>query len=174
MRQDRQAKAMKKRHEESVSKKKAAVGDIVALKMDPHDATKPQALLAIAFETGDDAAGGCMVVTKHGIVAKEPGCQKLFIPCDKYKVLDSNCAIPTELLRIKESIDDDQFDTDEHKKVTMTQAYFREYGQTTCGKKKCKCKGLCSKNCGCVKLQQKCHSGCGCGGKCNNPKNGCY
>ena len=165
---------MKKRHEEAVTKKQVQVGDIVSLKMDPRDATKPQGVLAIVFKTAKDGAGGILVVTTHGIVTKVPGNKDYYIPCDKYKVLEPGCAIPTALLRIKENILDDEFDTDEHKKITLTQTYFKEYGRTSCGKKKCKCKKVCAKNCGCVKLNQKCHSGCGCNDNCGNPKNGHY
>ena len=173
-RQDRQAVAMKKHRDEAVVKKQAKVGDIVLLKLDPRDVTKPQALLAIVFDTAKDGAGGCMVVTVHGVVCQQPGCKRYYIPCDKYKVLDPGCAIPTALLKIKESVLAGEFVGKTQKKVTLSQSYFSEYGRSTCAKKKCKCKGLCSKNCGCVKLNQKCHSGCGCGGKCNNPKNGRY
>ena len=47
------------------------VGDIVSIKMDPREATKAQALHGVVFERVEDAAGGCQVVTVHGVVSKD-------------------------------------------------------------------------------------------------------
>ena len=162
---------MLKRRQEALAKVQGEVGDIVKIKMDPREATKAHALLGIVFETVEDAAGGCRVVTVNGVISQDPGNKLYFIPCDHYKVVDHDCTIPTNLMEIRQAVLDASFDASQHEHMSLTKAYEREYDQTTGGKKKCKCKGVCAKGCGCIGRGQRCHSGCLCNGNCANPKN---
>ena len=111
-------------------------------------------------------------MTVHGVISKDSKEDHIyFLSCDRYKILDHGCTIPTKLMRIQETIKNKTFDEGKHKNITLKPAYHCEYGRTTFGKKKCKCHGVCAKACGCVKMGQRCHSGCLCNGNCANQHN---
>ena len=103
--QDAQKVAMLKRRQEALARVQGEVGDAMSIKMDPREATKAQALHGVIFEAVEDAAGGCQVVTVHGVISKDLKENHIyFIPADHYKVLEHGCTIPTKLIRIQETV----------------------------------------------------------------------
>ena len=170
-RQDKQKVEMVKKRKDAIAAVAGKVGDLVSLKMDPREATKAQGIVGVVFETAANGTGGCRVVTEHGIISIQPGNKDYFIPCDRYKVLDPTSTIPTKLCAIRQLVNNKTFLLGKHVHISLTQAYKREHGRTTCGKKKCKCQKVCGVHCGCVKVNQRCHSGCLCNGNCANPNN---
>ena len=162
---------MVKRRQEAIEAIAGKVGDLVSIKMDPREATKAQGIVGVVIEAAANGTGGCRVVTEHGVISIKPGNKDYYIPCDRYKVLDSSSTIPTKLCAIRELVENKSFYDRKHIYVSLTEAYKKEYGRTTCGKKKCKCTKVCGVHCGCVKVNNRCHSGCLCNGNCANPNN---
>ena len=62
------------------------------------------------------------MVTVHGVISKDSKENHIyFLPCDRYKVLDHGCTIPTKLMRIQETIKNKAFDEGKHKNITLNQ-----------------------------------------------------
>jgi hypothetical protein len=64
-----QGKKMRAARKRDVQKRGAVVGSKVNVKLDRRDVTRPQGLIGIAIKVS--SAGGCYIVTRHGIIGKD-------------------------------------------------------------------------------------------------------
>ena len=120
-RQAIQAEKMKKRRTDSST---ASVGNIVALKMDYRDVTHSQGVYGIVYDVSKSGAGDVCVVTQYGIVVTGQSKSPLWVPSDRYKILDNDVVLPVELLYdIRKDVLDGKFDPKKHPRITMNKAH---------------------------------------------------
>jgi hypothetical protein len=121
--------------------------------------------------------GGAQVATSSDLLVQSLK-KDFWIPDDQYVVRykpDEDSAIPPELQKIRESINNGAYNTtnkvkrstiEEVHKLLTDQVSPQKMGKCHCLKEKCK-----SKHCGCALHGRKCTSACICNGNCTNPNN---
>jgi hypothetical protein len=172
-RQDHQAMKMKQWRKDDKSSD-CALGAVVCLQMDHRDVSHPRGVLGVVFEISTSGAGGCRIVTEHGIISTgRTSSSVYYVPSDRYLVMASDAILSTKLAEIQTSVLNQSFNADNFAKISMTKAHALAYKEMPGGKHKCKCTKGCSNNCGCAKKKVKCTSACRCNGGCNcsNPFN---
>jgi hypothetical protein len=165
-RQDEQAAIMKRVRQKHGGK--AKVGDIIAIQVDYRDVSHPMSVHGVVFEYSNRGAGGCRVVTETGIIRKAGNDSKYFIPISKYKVLDLDVIVSSELRKLQQTVVDGTFIESSMKQQTIQKIHEEVYGLIPESNKVCKCKNKCKMSCGCVRNNRKCTVKCGCKGMCDN------
>ena len=152
--------------------RKARVGSKVNVAIDERDIHGAQGLIGIVF--GVSQAGGCRIVTRHGILGydKKQGAdskRKLYIPIDQYKLLEDDAPVHEELETIRNSVLGGKFEEKDFEILTKKRAHQQEYSPQT--GKICGCKSQKCRNCVCSRAGRECTESCACSGICQNPHN---
>ena len=145
------------------------IGAFVTIQVDYRDVTHPRCILGVVFDVSKSNAGGIQVVMEHGVIVSGRGIY--FFPNDRYKVLPKDSVQTDGIIRLRDTVTSGRFCRETHPKVTIRRAHMLLYGDVRGGRRNCKCKKGCSGNCGCLKANVACTSGCCCNGSCSNPHN---
>jgi hypothetical protein len=165
-----QGKKMRAARKGDVKKRGAIMGSKVNVKLDRRDVTRPQGLIGIALKVS--AAGGCYIVTWHGIIGKDqrkkPGDkmtkQRYYVAADQYLVLPDDAPVHEDLEHMKTLILSGEFNEKDYEIVTKKQAHEQEWNPET--GKICNCKSQNCKNCVCSRAGKGCTENCTCFGLC--------
>ena len=157
-------------------------GSFVTIFPDQRDrhTTNRLGIPAIVFDRTRQALPSIMVCTLAGIISDRTKKKPLVIPPDLYQVMKPGCTIGLELRRLQQQILRGQLDHSKTRYISMREAHFQEFGESTeregyrcyCGRGNPNSMQLCSTaRCKCKKFRRACNKHCSCGDKCCNDNN---
>ncbi len=171
-----QASNMVRTRGDDIKKKGAGLGAVVTVIPNPRAVSHSVGIVGIIYRR--KSMGGAQVATSAGLLVQSSK-KDFWIPDDQYVVRykpDEDAAIPPELQKIRESINDGTYNTTNKVKRSTIQEVHKlltdQVSPQKMGKYYC-LKGKCNpKHCGCAVHERKCTSACICNGNCTNPNNG--
>ncbi len=170
MRQEANAmKAMKLFGKQAINEG-AAIGAIVALKVDYRTVSQPNGLLGVVYDV-KELTGGILVCCEHGVITHSGTKGDYWVPYNMYKIIarrDQNIPLTDALQALRIRVLMGQYVAEGQKRISYAKLHDAVIQSSSPIKrgKGCSCRKECKKSCGCKKNGFQCHSGCFCNGNC--------
>ncbi len=149
----------------------AAIGAIVALKVDYRTHSHANGLLAVIYDM-KEGTGGILACCEHGVITHSGTKGDYWVPYNMYKVVTKrgdNIPLTEAMLHLRVKVLMGQYVPEDQKRISYAKLHDITIQATSPAKrgKGCSCRKGCKKSCGCKKNGYTCHSGCFCNGNCD-------